>query len=228
VIAKCAGDNSTKWDYVVGCPSKETPKPPTPTTDSSNDNSSPSTDEPTPGPNPEPPTPEPPTDELPVNNNQPTDNPATDEVQPTENTQPTSDNGLPTNETQPTGTDITIVVPEPLIDFRSIPQTDNKMWFEWTTAFEINLTGFKLWQASPVNGSCQNVTIQDPVLQLTEELIEATSQDSPYSFESLLALPNQCYGLEWLWAMGNSTIYIIGPGIEKWLKVELPQPLSTP
>jgi hypothetical protein len=125
------------------------------------------------------------------------------------------------------GTDSTTETSEPMVDFKVTSQADNTIRFEWTTTFETNLKGFRLWQTSPVDGSCRNVTgEEESIIQLTEVEIAAKGQGSSYTFESPLALPNQCYGLEWILTTENgTTIYIVGPGVDKWLKMELPQAL---
>jgi len=186
VMAKCGNpnDTSTRWAFEVGCPTKPAPKPPTPPTDSSSggDSSSTSTTDSTPKP------PTPPVDEVPT---PPTDQgptPPTDQ----EPTPPTDQGPTPPTDQEPTpelGTGIVIETPEALVDFKATPQSDNSIQFEWTTAFETNLTGFKLWQAAPVDGSCLKVTDQDPITQLTENMIVAKGIGSLYPpFESKLAL----------------------------------------
>jgi hypothetical protein len=106
-----------------------------------------------------------------------------------------------------------------LSHFSAFPAGHN-MHFQWETATEHNSVHFRLWQAKPAHGNCQDYTTYRNLEELTLQPIKAQGgpmTDMAYSYQTPKASPGQCYGLEEADTAGRRHFYIIGPGIKSWM-----------
>ena len=92
----------------------------------------------------------------------------------------------------------------------------------WETFSEFQSAAFNLWQAQPQHGNCQNYLAYTNITKLTQHPLAnqgTSAQGATYAYPIPKVSSRHCYGLEEIDVQGNSIFYVIGSGINGWMKL---------
>ena len=92
----------------------------------------------------------------------------------------------------------------------------------WETFSEFQSAAFNLWQAQPQHGNCQNYLAYTNITKLTQHPLAnqgTSAQGATYAYPIPKVSSRHCYGLEEIDIQGNSIFYVIGSGINGWMKL---------
>ena len=106
---------------------------------------------------------------------------------------------------------------EKSLEFTATPVQEGVL-LTWEMGNEAQWVAFKLWQAHIARGHCQLFSARTQVTQLTPA-IAVQGEGTTYSYQNKNLSIQDCYSLEYIDLKGQSEFYLIGPGIETWLKL---------